>query len=341
MKTAILKGRRDVQVEDVPLPSIGNGDLLVKMRACGVCGTDVEKMAGEAVTPPMLGHEVVGEIADLGENVATYRKGDRVFVHHHVPCYVCYYCRQGDYTMCEDFSRTSIYPSGFSEFFKVPEINVQRRAVLKLPSDMQYEEAVFIEPMGCCIRALRKLGIRPGDSVAVFGTGATGILHVQLAHLFGASMVIAADISDSRLEVARKLGADYTVNLGDSSSKDTIRSWTEGRGPDCIVVGTGNVRALLDAIETVRKGGRVLLFGAPPRGSQITYDASNLFIREITFLASYSTTELETNMALELLQRRRLSVMPLITHRFPLNKILDALLCAEKGGTCIKPIVQP
>lgn len=340
MKAAFVVQPNVVRVEDRPTPQIGPGDVLVKMRACGVCGTDIEKVRGLHITSPVLGHEVVGEIAQLGGEVQGFQAGDRVFVHHHVPCYVCRYCRRGDHTMCASFSSTNIEPCGFAEYFKVPRTNVERGAVLKLPSNISDEEATLIEPAACCIRGLSKSRVGPGDEVMVIGCGPIGLIHIQLLMLRGAGRVFASDIVDFRLEGAKKAGAAEVFNPRKDDLVNRVRRETGGFGCDTVIVSVGSPEAILQALALVRRGGVVILFGAPDRGAILSYDVSKVFLNEVSMIPSYSTTESETNNVVNLMKYGRLNLSSLVTHRFSLEETHNAIQCAAQAKDSLKVIVR-
>jgi len=340
MKAAFALRPGIVQIEDRPIPGVGPGDVLVKMRACGVCGTDIEKVRGLHITPPMLGHEVVGEIAEIGEQVKGFGIGQRVFVHHHVSCYVCHYCRRGDYTMCDSFVQTTIEPCGFAEYFRVPRTNVEHGAILELPSSISYEEGTLIEPTACCIRGLSKSRIRPGDDFVVIGCGPIGLTHIRLLTIFGAGRIFGTDVVGFRLDAAKKLGASAVLNPRTEDVVERVREQTNGRGADGVIVSVGAPEAVLQAIELVRKGGVVVLFGAPSRGAMLSYDVSNVFLKEVSLIPSYSTSELETNAALELMSSDRLDLSSIITHRFWLEDAAEAIRCAAEAKDSLKVIVH-
>src|ERR687897_1440008 len=205
MKAVFVKGQNSVLVDDVPSPKLGEGDLIVKMRTCGLCGSDLEKVYGQyGMGSARLGHEIAGEIMQIGKEVNGFAPGDRVFIHHHVPCYSCHYCLHGDYTMCRMFHSSNIEPCGLSEEILVPEWNISRGGVIKLPESMSFEKAALIEPLACCIRALDKCDIQKGDDIAIFGAGPAGIMHVLLAQSIGSGKVFLVDINQFRLDFAKK-----------------------------------------------------------------------------------------------------------------------------------------
>jgi L-iditol 2-dehydrogenase len=340
VKAAVISGKGIVEIKDAPTPKIGAGDILVRMRACGVCGTDLEKIHGENITPPILGHEVAGDVEQTGEQVREFKKGERVLVHHHASCRSCFYCKNGLETLCEAYPKSNLDPCGFADYFRVPSTLVQGGTVHRLPESMSYEEGSQVEPTACCIRALRKAGVKAGNSVAIFGVGPVGLIHVQLTKTYGAAPIIAIDVLENRRELAVKLGADMTLNPTIDDVPKRISSMTQGLGVDYAIVATGNLRAIEQAFSSIRKGGKVVLFGAPPRGAQLPLDMSRLFIREIDFESSYSTSETEMRMALDLIEKKRISPSKLITHRLPLAETLEAFRLAEKGDDAVKVVVE-
>lgn len=341
MRAVFIKGRGEVEVRKVPVPRIGPKEILVKMEACGICGTDIEKVKGEFVTPPKLGHEVAGVVAEAGRNVEGLEEGDRVFVHHHVPCYKCHYCRHGDHTMCDEFPRSNLDPCGMADYFRVPEANVERGAVLKLPEGVGFEEATLIEPLACCIRGLNKVPIEPGDDALVVGAGPAGLMMLALLRAKGVGSLLASEVSPPRLAAAKEFGADLAVNPLEGDLGEAVNSVTDGRGVDLAVVAVGSAKVASQTLGLVRKGGWLLLFGAPPPGDALSYDASKLFIRELKIVPSYSTTEAETNAALKLLRLGGLKVSRLISHRFKLEEAGRAFEAAMAGGEALKVIVRP
>lgn len=327
-------------MEEVPRPSAGAGELLVEMKACGLCGSDLEKMEGEyTAAPPVLGHEAVGVVVDVGAEAAGFEVGQRVFPHHHVPCYDCHYCRRGSETMCAQYRRWHLDPGGFAEFFRVPRWNVERGGVLPLPDSLSFDEGTFIEPLACCIRALDRLGVREEDLALVAGAGPMGLLLQQLLPAWGASRVVVSEMSPTRLEVAGRLGAYALLNpREDDVVKEALRL-TEGRGVDLAVVATGSPRALEQALAAVRRGGKVALVGIPEVGAPLD-DVSRLVTREVSLISSNAATEKETRHALELLRKGRVDVASLVTHRVPLESFSRAVELA-RTAEAVKVLVTP
>lgn len=327
-----------VEVREVEVPAIHEGEILVKMRACGIDGTDLEKAYGRPITPPMLGHEVVGEVVE--SKSPEFEVGDRVFVHHHAFCGKCYYCLHNSYTMCPLFLKTTIEPCGLAEFFKVPRINIERGTVLKLPPDLSWEEAVFIEPAACVLKALRKVDFRAGDTASLIGVGPTGSLFIKLLRHFGAAVILAADLSDFRLSMAKKMGADAAVNPAQTDFADVCKKATDGIGVDVGILGTPTMKPIQLLLQTVRKGGKICIFGAPEKGEKAELDFSSLFLNEISIITSYSTSEVETALILGLMKNKKISFRDLISHKFGLSQAEEAFEVARDASKSLKVIVE-
>jgi len=339
LKAVFIKGLGEIEVKDVSIPKINSKEVLVKMIVCGVCGTDIEKIRGESATPLKLGHEVTGVIADVGASVKKFKVGDRVFVHHHVPCYTCYYCRHGDYTMCDEFPKNNLDPCGMAEYFRVPEANVERGAVLKLPDRVEFDEAALIEPIGCCIRGLNKVKINVGDDALIVGAGPIGLIMISLLKIFGAGSIIVSETSSFRLSAAKNFDVDAAVNPINEDLKETVYKVTDGKGVDLAIIAVGNAKTIPQALDLLRKGGKLLLFGSPPIGDSLIYDANKIFLRELKIIPSYSTTEIETNMALKLLKLKKIDALKLISHRFKLDEAEKALKLAAESDKTLKVLI--
>src|SRR6266568_1621608 len=338
MLACLINGQRQAEITNVPVPRLHPGEILIKLAAAGICGTDIEKVHGAYGLGGILGHEVSGTIASVGDEVTDLRKSDRVIAHHHVPCYNCHYCRHGDHTMCDLFKKTNFYPCGLAEYFRVPEVNVTRGAVVRLPRETSFEEGSMIEPTACCVRALNEAGVNPGDKVLVVGLGPTGLTQIQLLREMGAARIIGFDILPHRLEMAQKLGADESI---DPSSKDVPEQVTKSTrvGVDLAVVSTGNQKAIQPALASVRKGGKLLLFGAPAQGATIDLDVGALFSRQISIVTSYSCIESDIHAALALLVKGEIDLRSMITDRYVLRDAPMAIEHARTSRTAVKTII--
>jgi L-iditol 2-dehydrogenase len=338
MKAAIYYSQLDIRIEEMPIPEIGSDEVLVEMKACGICGSDLMDWYLKNRAPLVLGHEPSGVIVAKGKAVENFDVGDRVFVHHHVACLKCHYCLHGDYTLCEQFHKTNIVPGGFAEYFKVPAPNLQLDT-LKIPDNVSFEEATLIEPVGCCIRAIRKCGIRKGDSVAVIGAGTTGIIHTVLAKIFGAGKVIVSDLIDFRLKVAERFGADATVNPLNEDLAAVVRRETGGRGVDLTIVSAPSLEAYKAGLDICRKGGKLCVFAPTHPGKFLEVSPKQLFFNELQIIPSYSTSHVETREALELIRSGKIRVRDLITHCFPLKETAKAFKTALEDKESLKVIV--
>ena len=340
MKAAFVKKDSTITVDDVEKPSLGPGDILVKMESCGICGSDVEKVFGKYSQPSRkLGHEPAGIISEVGSKVKDFKKDDRVFTHHHVPCYSCHFCNHGNETMCPKYYETNLSPCGLAEEYLVPEWNVSHGGVLKISDSMSFDEAAMIEPLACCIRSWNKFPHKKGDSVAIFGVGPTGMMHVMLAKDKGFEKIFCLDVNDFRLEFAKKFQITQSINSNDSSRKEKILHETENRGVDVAIVATGNLKALDDAIELVRKGGAVMMFGVPSKGDTMNIDMSKIYSKEITLTTSYAASDYDTKEALELIKSSRADVKSLITHKYSILETQKAFDHARDGSDAMKIII--
>jgi L-iditol 2-dehydrogenase len=338
MKAAVYYSHQDIRIEELPMPKLDEDEVLVETKACGVCGSDLMDWYLKGRAPLVLGHEPAGVIAEKGSKVRDFKVGDRVFVHHHVACLTCHYCKHGDYTLCEQFHNTNIKPGGFAEYFKVPFKNLQLDTLM-LPQPVTFEEATLIEPVGCCLRAIRKSNIQTGDSVAVIGAGTTGIIHVGLSKIFGAAKTIVSDLFDFRLTVAKKFGADVLVNPEREDLDSIVKAETGGVGVDVAVVTAPSLDAYKSGMRICRKGGRLIVFAPTAPGKYLEVSPKELFFSEVQIIPSYSTSHLETREALDLIASGRLNVKVLITHRFRLVDTAKAFKTALGSKESLKVIV--
>ncbi len=338
MLACLINGQGHAEVKEVPAPKLQRGEVLIKLASSGICGTDIEKVHGAYGPGGILGHEVSGTIESLGGSVTDLRKSDKVIAHHHVPCYNCHYCQQGDHTMCDLFKKTNFDPCGLAEYFRVPEANVSRGGVARLTSEISFVEGSMIEPTACCIRALDKAKVKPGDNVLIVGLGPTGLTQVQLIKKMGASIIIGADILPHRLEMAQKLGANETINSSSMGVPEYIMKSTRV-GVDLAIVSTGNPKAIQPALSSIRKGGKLLLFGAPAQGATIDLDVGALFSRQISIVTSYSCVESDIHRVLALLAKGEIDLRSMVTDRFALRDAPKAIEHARTSQSAIKTVV--
>jgi L-iditol 2-dehydrogenase len=339
MKVARYYSRQDIRVEEVPVPKIGPGEILVQVKVCGLCGSDLMEWYVEKKAPEVLGHEPAGVIAEVSEGVTTFEVGDRVFVHHHVPCFTCHHCVRGYYTLCDTFKATHLDPGGFAEYFRVPALNV-KRDVLKLPPDISFEQASQIEPLATCLRGIERAGIQPGDTVVVIGAGATGLMNMQLANIYGAGQVIITDFSPFRLEMAGRLGADHALEA-QADILTALKELNEGRKADVVIVTAGSIKAMEQALTLAGGGATVLLFAPSSPEAILPVSPYQLLFSEITLVSTYSCSHVETRQALKLIHGGRVKVDELVTHRFDLTGVGEAINLAAEAGESLKILITP
>ncbi len=339
MKVAMYYGYGDIRYEDVSIPEIGRGEILVRMGACGLCGTDLMDWYIKGRAPLVLGHELSGVVVATGDYVKSFKQGDHVFVHHHVACLTCNYCIHGVYTMCNQFRRTNIDPGGFSAYFRVPS-PIVKIDTLKLQDKISFEEAALIEPIACCIRSLAKCNVKQGDNVVVIGAGPSGIIHLMLLKKLGVGKIIVSELVDYRLKAARRFGADVTVNPRKENFVERIKEATDGKGADVVIVAAPNIAAMSTGINICSKGGTLCLFAPTSPKEYLRLSPNKLFFSEIQIISSYSASHVETRLALKLIAMGRLNVKKLITHRFPLSQTSLAFKTAIKNKESLKIVVR-
>jgi L-iditol 2-dehydrogenase len=330
---------KKVTLVESELQKVNEDEMLVRMQSCGICGSDLEKVYGNyGMKSLRVGHEPAGVVIKVGKNLKKFQEGDRVFVHHHVSCYSCRYCLQGNYTMCNNYQTSNIEPCGLSEEFIVPKWNIEHGGVLKLPESISYDEAAMIEPFACCIRGLNKISIKHGDNVAILGAGPTGLMHTLLARLWGANNIVISDINEFRLKFVEKYGV-ITVNLNLEKLDDVINNNTESLGVDVTILATGSMKAFESSLRITRRGGKILLFGVPSVGSKYSLDLNSLYSNEQIIIPSYGASEIETNQALSLMSDKTIDLLPLVTHRFQLRDSYNAFKCAHEAVDAMKVLI--
>ncbi|MBI4537948.1 MAG: alcohol dehydrogenase catalytic domain-containing protein [Gemmatimonadetes bacterium] len=341
MLVARTHGWGDVCVEEEPVPEPGPGEVLVRIEASGVCGSDALRWYVERKAPVVLGHEPAGTVAALGPRVRSLRAGDRVFVHHHAPCRRCAECRRGNWSACATWREPGLSPGAFAQYAVAREPVVLHDTLL-LPDDLGFEAASFVEPLACCVRALHRHGrAAHGDAVHVIGLGAMGLLFVQLARAAGASLVTASDFLAERRLLARELGTDIAWDPGTEDVAALLLAETGGRGADVVIVCPGDARAVDAGLACAAPGGRVVLFTPIPPDQRIHVDQSALYFREVTIANSYSSGPEETRDALTLIADGIVRTEPLVTHRCDLAGVGEAIQRAASKGEGIKTIVYP
>ena len=339
MHAAVYYNNKDIRIEDLPKPRISTDEILVKVIASGICGSDVMEWYRVKKAPRILGHEISGEIEEVGKNVNQYKVGDRVFVSHHVPCNECRYCRAGFHTVCDTLKSTNFDPGGFAQFIRVPEINV-RFGTFILPDEVSFDQGTFIEPLGCVIRGQRFADVKKGHTVLVIGSGISGLLHIQLAKAKGAAKVIATDIDEYRLDAAKRFGADVVINANDDVPT-IVKEANDGRLADVVIVCTAALEAFDQAFKSVDRAGILLLFAPTAPETRVPLPLFDVYFKGVKIVFSYAAVTQDIEEAINLLKNKEINVNDMITHRFGLSNIQKGFDLVAKADKSIKVIIEP
>jgi L-iditol 2-dehydrogenase len=340
MRVAMYYTNRDIRLEEMPTPKIGPGEILVKVEASGICGSDTMEWYRRGRAPLVLGHEIGGQVVKVGDGVTCFKVRDRVTADHHVPCDTCKYCLAGHETMCETLRKTNFDPGGFAEYIRLPKINVERGTFL-LPDEISYEEATFIEPLACVLRGQRQAGLKPGMSVLVLGSGIAGLLHVKLAKALGAGRIIATDLNDYRLDAAKRFGAEAVIKATDDVPA-TVKKVNGGFLADVVILCTGAVPAIKQAFQSVERGGTILLFAPTDEGVILPVSLNDIFWRrDVTLTTTYAGSPADYATVMELIRAGRVQVKDMITHRLPLKDAGLGFKLVAEAKDSIKVILMP
>jgi L-iditol 2-dehydrogenase len=338
MRVVEYHANDDVRLVDLPVPEIGPGELLVQLRACGICASDVMEWYMQPRAPLYPGHEPAGIVAAVGDGVQQFVPGQHVFFHHHVPCMICRFCQRGSFSQCVTFRTTRLYPGGLAEYVRVPAPNVERD-VLPLPEGISFEAATLIEPLACCLRGIDRAAIQAGDFVCVLGAGINGILLALLAQQRGAALVMIIDPIEYRRKLALEAGIDLALDPTLQSPLEQIQIINHGRKPDIVIVTPSKISVMEQGIELVGPGGTLLLFAPPSPEQLLSLSPNRFFFQEITLRTSYSAGPHETRQALELLRCGRIHAETLITHRFTLHEAAEAFKVVANPGDALKIVI--
>ncbi len=346
MLAAVYRGVNRICLETVPVPEIGPGELLVRVHTCGVCGTDLKKIAtGSHSAPRIFGHETSGVVAAVGANVPKFAVGDRVMVFHHIPCRQCYYCRHKTFAQCPTYKKVGctagFEPSGggFADYVRVMDWIVEQGTV-KIPTGVSFEQACFVEPVNTCMKGIEALRLQPGETVLAIGQGPIGIILSVLARRAGA-VVITSDLYPERLRIAKSLGFEHTIDASQHDAVRSVRQQTEGRGADAVMLAVGSNALIRSAMDAARPGGRVLLFAQTQRG-EVSVDPAAICVDEKTLVGSYSASVDLQEESVRFVMNREMDLEQLITHRFPLLDAAQALeLAAHPQPASMKVVIQP
>ena len=346
MLAAVYHGKGDVRLETVPVPQIGPGEILIKVHTCGICGTDLKKIAtGSHSAPRIFGHETAGTVAAVGARVTRFVPGDRVMVFHHIPCRNCYYCRHKTFAQCETYKKVGctagFEPSGggVAEYVKATDWIVESGTV-RIPGQTSFEQAAFVEPVNTCLKGIERINLEPDETALVIGQGPIGIILSVLAQRAGAR-VITSDLYEPRLTIARGFGLQNPINAALLDPVLEVRGQTEGRGADAVILAVGGNSLIKTAVDAVRPGGRVLLFAQTQHG-EASFDPAAVCVDEKTLIGSYSSSVDLQDESVRFVMNREMDLEKLISHRFPLSQALEALeLAAHPQPDSMKIVIQP
>lgn len=338
MKAAKLYNFNTICIEDIPVPERGQGDALIKTKACGICSGDVMQWYIEKKAPLVIGHEPVGNIIEIDGQNPSFKKGDRIFAHHHAPCLSCRFCTSGHYVQCATWKRSRIVPGGISEYIVIPSVNLAHDTI-KLSPEISDEDGTLIEPTACSVKGFRKAPLMQGDTVLVMGLGVMGMIHILLARTFGAGRIIGADLIAYRLNKALELGADEVIDVSRYTLNNTLHDMTQGERANLVIVGPNSVEAMMQGIECVRPGGTVLFFTPAKPGEMLTLDPNYLYFNDIDIVTSYSCGPPDTLRAHDLIKERVISADKLVTHRFPIENTQEAFSLTARAQDSLKAVI--
>jgi L-iditol 2-dehydrogenase len=345
MKAAVYHGTNDLRVEEIPVPDIGAGEILVKVEVCGVCPTDIKKIhKGLLPGPRVFGHEIAGVVARVGSGVSRFQEGQRVVVHHHAPCGTCFYCLQHEYAQCAFFKKNGttagFEPSGggMAEYLRAMDFIVER-GTIPVPNGVLAEEAAFVEPVNTCLKAVKRAAIAKGQAVLVVGQGPIGLLLMQLARWAGAEVMVSDTMPD-RLDMAERLGATQVFDPTKDDVVKEVRAAVGGRGVDCAILAAVGQAPFTQAVDATRPGGKVMVFSTTAPGETAVVDLGVLCPLEKEILTSYSSSQDVQDLAAQLVFRREIKVRELITHRFPLDEAKAAIDLASKPAPGVLKVVM-
>lgn len=338
MKVAVYYNNKDIRIEERPIPEIGEGELLIKTKSAGICGSDVAEWYRTGKVGRVLGHEIAGEIVEIGSGVKNLKKGDRVAASHHVPCYECHYCHLGHHTLCDTLRKTNFDPGGFAEWIRLPSLNV-RHGVYPLDG-ISFEEGTFIEPLACTIRAQQKANVRTGQTVLVIGCGTAGLLHIHLAKLSGIEKVIAVDINDYRLEAAKNFGADFVFQSSDKIL-ESIRQVNDGRLADVVVLCAGKKPVVEQALKCVERGGTLLFFALNSPDQEILLSPYEIFWQKgVTLMNSYAASPEDHREAVKIIQSGKTRLKEMISHQLSFDEIGKGFEMVASAQNSLKVVID-
>jgi L-iditol 2-dehydrogenase len=339
MKVAMYYNNNDIRIEEMPIPEINDNEILVKIIASGICGSDVMEWYRIKKAPLVLGHEISGIIEKIGKNVKNFKKGDRIFATHHVPCNSCSYCEDDHQTICDTLHTTKFYPGGFAEYLRLPEINV-KSGTFVLPDEVSFDEGTFIEPLACTVRGFRVADYKKGKTVLVLGSGIAGLLNIKLAKVFGAKKIFATDIDEFRLKTAKKLGADFVANAKEDIP-GFVRKNNNNHLADFVILCAGVKSAVKQALDSVEPGGTILWFAPTKPGVNVELPFFDVWNKQIKMVSTYAGAGRDITEAIELIKSKKVVVTDMITHKLPLDKTQEGFKLVADAKDSIKVIIEP
>jgi L-iditol 2-dehydrogenase len=339
MKVAMYYSNNDVRIEEMQIPEINDEELLVKVLASGICGSDVMEWYRIKKAPRVLGHEIAGDIVKVGKKVKKFKVGDRVFVSHHVPCNTCSFCKNSQHTLCHTLHSTNFYPGGFAEYLRVPKINIEN-GVFIIPKEVSYEEGAFIEPLACVVRGMKIAQMKPGASILVIGSGIAGILNIKYVKAMGASKIFATDIDEYRLKIAKKMGADVVINARENIIEQ-VKKNNNGKLADLVILCTGAPSAARQALESIASGGTILFFAPTEPGVDVPFPLFDLWNKQVKMVSTYAGAPKDIEDAIKLIKSKKVKVTDMITHRLPLEETQKGFKLAAQAKNSIKVIIKP
>ncbi|MBI2659174.1 alcohol dehydrogenase catalytic domain-containing protein [Candidatus Woesearchaeota archaeon] len=339
MRVAVYYNNKDVRIEEMSIPEINDDEILIKTMASGICGTDVLEWYRIKKAPLVLGHEFSGIVEKAGKNVKNFKIGDRVMVSHHVPCMKCHYCLNNHHTACETLHKTNVDPGGFSEYVRIPKINVEI-GTFKLPENVSFEEGTFIEPLGTVIRAQRLANLKENQTLLVIGSGISGLMHIALAKSKNTKKIVAVDINEYRLNAAKRFGADFVFD-GKESIAEEIKKINDGRLADVVIVCTGAMAAAQQGLKCVDKGGIILFFAVPRPDEKFEIPINDFWRNEIKVMTSYGAAPNDLIESIELIKNKKINLQDMITHKLKFDEIQEGFRLVADAKDSLKVIVEP
>lgn len=346
MRAAVYVGNSNIEIKNVPIPKIGNDEILLKVKMVGLCKTDVKKIVHDMFEPPRIfGHEITGEIAEVGDDVKGFSKGDRVLVFHHVPCLDCFHCRHDNHAQCETYRKvdtTAGYGKpaggGFAEYIRIPKLVVDR-GLIRIPDDVSFEEAAGVEPLNCCQKAIKKANLKNDDDVLIVGQGSIGLTLTQLCRRARVRKIISTDLHDFKLDIAKKMGADLALNGNDPKLDEKITEFNGGTLPTVCFLAVESTDVINFGLGTVSPGGRLIFVFDKIKTKEFVIDPNIISNKEIDLIGSYSSDYTQHEESARLIFDHEINVKDIITHRFELDDLQKAVQMANNPRESIKIII--